>query len=245
MQVQAQDIDEEQRTTGVYVRPTRSGAGVPTRRVAVAEPAPSASNPTDARVRLRVLGRYLSDRISTREHTLALAEPFEFGTLTSDLADPYLDPRHVRIVPRKLGFSVEDLRSRNGVFVLLRHPVAIQDGDSFRIGHQLLRFRRTGPLKLRVWARVDVMLTSEAAASSQTVVTPNFVVGRHEGHMRLPEDPYVSRRHCCITRADNSVVLEDCGSNNGTYQRLRHATLLPYGTVLLTGQTIWRVERPC
>ena len=41
---------------------------------------------------------------------------------------------------------------------------------------------------------------------------------------------------------DNGIFLEDRGSSNGTYVRLRPGVTVPYGALILAGQQLFRVE---
>lgn len=253
MQVSDEDTDQEQRITAVYVKPPsldpRPSA---TRQLAVPGPrryealrrdvsSRSAAAPQFARV--RVVGRYLSHILSERHDAVEVGKSFDMGARSIDLEDPYLDPYQARIVPQKLGFSVEDLASKNGIFVLLRHTVRVQDGDSFRLGHQLVVLRRSEhPARKAAWGYLERMLTPEVPSLTQPVADQEVLIGRDAGLMRLTDDPYVSRAHCRLLHKQDSVLLEDLKSSNGTYLRLRGHAFLPYGSVLLAGQTIWRVD---
>jgi len=63
---------------------------------------------------------------------------------------PGVSRRHARIIVTAGGATIEDLDSKNGTFVGERPlasttPVVLEDGDRFRLGRQLLVFRRSGP----------------------------------------------------------------------------------------------------
>lgn len=45
-------------------------------------------------------------------------------------------------------------------------------------------------------------------------------VGRIEGHVVVPDDPYLSPRHARVAYVDGKVFLRDLGSTNGVYLRL-------------------------
>lgn len=56
---------------------------------------------------------------------------------------------HARVTVTAEGAVLEDLGSRNGTFLRerrVREPVALEDGDSFRLGWALLVYRRASPL---------------------------------------------------------------------------------------------------
>lgn len=262
------DDELEELPTGVYARPMRrleTTERSPVSRRSRGRGERPAASPTVAAnpalqerpaiaptgATLSVIGRYLGDELSATQHTLELGRAFDFGSGTSELRDPYLDPCQARIVPGRLGFSVEDLGSKNGVFALARRPIAMRDGDSFRVGRQLVAFRRLGiyaaPARLGApkatyWARLEIMRTPQSVASMTPVQTAAATVGRSEGLVRFADDAFVSRAHCRIEFCEGAVMLEDLQSSNGTYHRLRGRTLLPYGSVLLAGDTLFRVD---
>jgi DNA-binding winged helix-turn-helix (wHTH) protein len=61
---------------------------------------------------------------------------------------PGVSRRHARLVVTASGATIEDLASKNGTFVAERRidaPAPLRDGDRFRLGRQLVVFRRSGP----------------------------------------------------------------------------------------------------
>ena len=49
---------------------------------------------------------------------------------------------------------------------------------------------------------------------------------------------------CRVFGDDNGVYLEDLDSSNGTYIRVRTGQVVPFGTTLLVGQQLFRIEKP-
>ncbi|MBK9517877.1 MAG: FHA domain-containing protein [Anaeromyxobacter sp.] len=66
--------------------------------------------------------------------------------------------------------------------------------------------------------------------------------GRAEGEIRLADDPAVSPRHARFTRRGAAVVVEDLGSVNGTYLRLKAPHRLGVGEELRLGRQLLRLE---
>ena len=66
--------------------------------------------------------------------------------------------------------------------------------------------------------------------------------GRTEGELRLAEDPAVSPRHARFIRKGASVRVEDLGSVNGTYLRLRGSHRVTVGEELRIGRQLVRLE---
>ncbi len=140
--------------------------------------------------------------------------------------DPYLSPRHARIVARPspagsakpVQMRIVDLGSVNGVFVRVReqHPVA--HGDLILIGQQVLRFETVSEIE---GARGPAMQhgvllfgspapVARARLAQRTVegltrdvfylVRDEFVLGREVGDRTFGDDVFMSRRHAAVRR---------------------------------------------
>ena len=71
-----------------------------------------------------------------------------------------------------------------------------------------------------------------------------FVIGKTDQcHLRLPNDDFASRQHARIVRSGEQVLLEDLGSANGTFLRVRRTMALDPGDEVLVGTTVLRVEK--
>lgn len=66
--------------------------------------------------------------------------------------------------------------------------------------------------------------------------------GRTEGELRLADDPTVSPRHARFVRNGPQVRVEDLGSLNGTYLRLRTTHRVSVGEELRIGRQLVRLE---
>ena len=67
-------------------------------------------------------------------------------------------------------------------------------------------------------------------------------IGRYEGNITLPDDPYLSPRHARVQRRGERYYLRDLGSVNGVFYRVREAVELHHGDVVLVGQQVLRIE---
>ncbi len=74
------------------------------------------------------------------------------------------------------------------------------------------------------------------------LTNPATDIGRHEGNITLPDDPYLSARHARIQKRNDRHYLRDLGSVNGIFQRIREPVELHHGDVVLVGQQVLRVE---
>jgi pSer/pThr/pTyr-binding forkhead associated (FHA) protein len=175
------------------------------------------------------------------------------GTLFE--ADAYLSPRHAQFTATANGLTVRDLRSLNGVFLKISGEEALESGDIFRLGQELLRFEViSAPQPLEdgteimgtpnpgFWGRLSVIVGRDVDGSAFPLFGDAIVLGRERGDILFPEDGYVSGTHARISLNDGQVLLSDLGSSNGTFLRLRHERNVPNGSFVLMGQQLFRVE---
>lgn len=176
--------------------------------------------------------------------------------------DPYLSPRHARVMCRGGTYSVRDLDSVNGVYVRLRQDVELRDQDMMLVGQQVLRFEvlSDGELPLGPAFQRGVMVfgTPEAARFARLVqyttegvardvhylFRDETVIGRENGDIVFTDDPFLSRRHVAV-RVDHAArrfTLHDLGSSNGTALRIRGDHVLKDGDQFRMGRHLFRFE---
>jgi pSer/pThr/pTyr-binding forkhead associated (FHA) protein len=215
---------------------------------------------------LAVLVAILKDGTDGRSHTI-YDEQTDVGRTEGHIQladDPYLSPRHARLVVRKDEMLVRDLDSLNGVYVRLRDAVELNDGDMLLLGQQVMRFEvlpetelPLGPASQRgvlvfgtpEVARVArlVQYTTEGVARDvHYLYRDETVVGREQGDIVCTDDPFMSRRHATITieRAARRFTLRDLGSSNGTAIRVRGERALKPGDQFRVGRHLFRYDRP-
>jgi pSer/pThr/pTyr-binding forkhead associated (FHA) protein len=177
--------------------------------------------------------------------------------------DPYMSPRHARICRRGDTFVLRDLDSTNGVYVRIRQPVDVSDGDMILIGQEVLRFEALpdgelplGPASVhgvmvfgtpevpRV-ARLVQYATEGVGRDVYYLYRDETVLGRENGDIVFTDDPFLSRRHASVTvdRANGRFVLRDLGSSNGTAVRLRREHALEDGDQFRMGRHLFRFDR--
>jgi pSer/pThr/pTyr-binding forkhead associated (FHA) protein len=206
--------------------------------------------------RVYVVGRYLDCGHEVLAGDVPEGESFEVGRKpgTAFEHDHYVERYHAALVPMNDGVVVEDFGSQNGVFLRLVRPTPIEDGDQFRIGDELLAVRslsRPEEAGVRAlgcpdpgyWARIDMLLRPDLVAASYPVDENEALIGREEGSIQFPDDPAVSAEHCRLRADGEQILLEDLDSEHGTFLRLRPQQVVPYGSTLLVGQTLLRLER--
>lgn len=178
-------------------------------------------------------------------------------------SDPFVSPHHAKIVPIDGGVHIADLSSRNGVYLRLTEPTPVYPGDHFLLGNQLLRLDRLegawqerpldeydvrgfgSPVK-PPWAVLVRVCVGEIEDDRYHLRGAEMTIGREAGEIVFPSDGFLSRAHARIRMEvyDNAmnVMLEDLGSANGTYLRVRGSANVPYGAMFRVGDQIFRVR---
>ena len=67
-------------------------------------------------------------------------------------------------------------------------------------------------------------------------------IGRSEGDLVLPDDPYLSPRHARLQRRGDGWFLRDLDSVNGIFARIREPVALSDGDMILLGQQVLKFE---
>jgi len=170
-------------------------------------------------------------------------------------SDAYLSPRHAELTASAEGLLVDDLDSLNGVYIKLEGRAELQHRDYFRVGQELLFYEdlpeptptadgteRMGSPNPGYWGRVSVMISPDRVAAGFPMNEEGVGIGREDGEITFPDDGYVSGSHCRIVGDEDGVFLEDLGSSNGTYMRVRKGQVIRPGSLILVGQQLFRVD---
>jgi hypothetical protein len=169
--------------------------------------------------------------------------------------DSYLDPQHVELEARPDGIAFHDHGTSNGVFFRLIGRTELHHGDMFRVGQELLAFEelpepepaadgseRMGSPNPGYWGRISLLVEPGWASAAYPIADAGLAIGREHGDVTFPSDGYVSGRHCRITADDSGIWLEDLGSSNGTYVRVRSGQVMAPGTHVQIGMQLFRVD---
>ncbi|HTQ42931.1 MAG TPA: FHA domain-containing protein [Polyangiaceae bacterium] len=196
--------------------------------------------------------------------------------------DRYISPRHARISFRNDAFYLRDLESTNGVFVRIPFQGVTQpempsggeqvlaDQDLFLVGQQVLRFEvvkhaeegfgiasDNGTLVFGTpaaprYARLSQRTVEGVVRDVFHVRKTETVLGREQGDIVFPDDPFLSRRHCMLrvhgatppsgSAASRRFTLSDLGSSNGTFLQVREEVRLRPGDHFRIGQQLFRFD---
>jgi pSer/pThr/pTyr-binding forkhead associated (FHA) protein len=190
------------------------------------------------------------------------AETFDIGRSEGSLNfadDPYLAARHARLIAAGGKVVVRPLDAVNGVFVRVQ-SCDLLPGDSFLVGKELLRYeplapeerdlppliehgvRIFGSAPREAWGRLRQLTIAGTARDVWHLTRPELVLGREEGDVTFPDDEFMSRRHAAVKRIGSKARLEDLGSSNGTFVRVRGDRELKSGDLLRIGDQLLRYE---
>lgn len=90
--------------------------------------------------------------------------------------------------------------------------------------------------------RLTAVRADGQAGASYPLRGPRNVCGRAEGEIRLADDATVSPRHATFSIEGERVTVEDLGSVNGTFLRIRSPHRLVAGDELRLGRQLLRLE---
>jgi class 3 adenylate cyclase len=190
-------------------------------------------------------------------------DKLEVGRFRGDLQfadDDKMAAIHARFTTEKDQLFVEDISGVSSVFIGLIATYSLRDGDIVRMGEQMFRFREKVEMVANAAARgttiLDLSTTLDEPVAQLVFVGPDFLdtpaslplneeevsFGRSRGTYIFPEDPFMSRAHCKIYHRGEDFYLEDVGSRNGTFVKVRSKTPVPTGATVLVGSQVFRIE---
>ncbi len=246
-------LRDQARSAGLVETPPPVIAPAPPVSTPAPTPAPAAGTvgPAARLIMLGPDGSPIGERLLAPGETLAIGR--SAGAPWDE--DAYLDAEHGALTPLVEGIRAEDYGSLNGVYVKLIGRSEIQSGDQFRVGQELLRYEdlpeptptedgteRMGSPNPGYWGRLSLMVEPTVASQAFAIEGEGITIGRETGDITFPHDGYVSGSHCRIVGDDTGVYVEDLGSSNGTYMRVRSGAILPYGSLVLIGQKLFQLE---
>ncbi len=177
--------------------------------------------------------------------------------------DPFMSPQHARVERSGEMFTLVDLGSTNGVYLRTRGNASVYPGDLFMVGHQVLRLENVSdpvaeqhpspdgtrlfgtPLK-PAWGKLSLIGRGGITGDTFYLRGAKVIFGREQGDILFPRDPFVSREHAQLRLelhgAQMSVFLEDQGSANGTYIRIRGSAEVRSTDTFRVGDQILRLR---
>ena len=191
-----------------------------------------------------------------------LGDQIDLGRSEGDLLfeDPHLAPRHARISLGTGGRVLSPLETRNGVYIRIRTPVELADGDHCLLGKQVLLFEAVPEIERNLrpavehgvalfgtptrpaWCRLRQVTAAGVSRDVYYVSRSEVVIGREQADIVFSDDEFMSRRHAQLSLRGGRPRLEDLGSSNGTFLRLRRSHNLSSGDLIRIGDELLRFE---
>lgn len=168
--------------------------------------------------------------------------------------DPTVSPAHAAFRYLDGRLVVRDLRSANGTFARITHPVPLRDRDVIQCGEQYLRLDTSGWKETsespsfrgtpkRAWRyRLTQILDGGRDGRVHCSVKPDTTVGREDCDLNFPKDRYISGQHCVIEQRGQSYLVTDLNSRNGTFVQLNAEMSLTEKDSVFIGRQLLRVE---
>jgi class 3 adenylate cyclase len=167
--------------------------------------------------------------------------------------EPGLAEQHARLELRD-GLHVEELDSEHGVFVRLREGCKLSNGDVLIAGEHRFRFetgaaaqaaafpgaRPPGAMPSPSPSAALVLLDDANRETGRFALAGETAIGRTQGIHAFVDD-FMSGKHCRITPVEGQFILEDLGSTNGTFVRIRGRRQLSEGDVVRLGSCLLKV----
>lgn len=190
-------------------------------------------------------------------------EKLEVGRLRGDVQfpdDEKMAPLHARFTVEKDQLFVEDISGVSSVFIGLIATYPLRDGDIVRMGEQVFRFREKVEAVAGAAAQGTSILQLSSVMSEPVAemifVGPDFLdtparlplneeeisFGRTRGTYTFPEDPFMSRAHSKLYHRGEDFFLEDVGSRNGTFVKVRSKSPVPVGATVLVGSQVLKID---
>jgi pSer/pThr/pTyr-binding forkhead associated (FHA) protein len=182
------------------------------------------------------------------------------------LDDPYISPSHATFEEGSDGIlALKDNQSLNGLFLRLKQRVELTSGDVILMGKQLLRFetlqRSTHKSTIEessqsspqtpptwgspwgpYWGRLVQIIEGGYEGNAVLLGGHQMELGRERGHITFPNDRFISGIHARILSSNGRFYMEDVGSRNGTFIRIRQEHQVQHEDVLIIGEQLMRVE---
>lgn len=195
------------------------------------------------------------------QFSLNPGQPYRLGRGDVEISlgeDDELSPVHAAFEYRGTTLIVMDQGSANGVYVRVREPRAIGNGDWIRVGSQYFRFEDvkgddrfatadgtlfyTSPKRRGSFRLLQVFRDGFAGLSS-TSSNDEITIGGEGASIGFSADPFLSTTHARVVRApDGQCFIHDLGSTNGTWLRVRGEVSLADGDELMAGNELFRVS---
>jgi len=179
------------------------------------------------------------------ERTIMPGEALAIGSQGGDpwSDDRHMDAQHARLAPAADGVLVSAI-GPSGVFAQVSERTRVRNGDQFKVGQSSLQYEHVaGGNSTGTWGDLIVTLREGQPPRVFPISGAGLNLGREDGDVTFDGDTYVSADHCRFVCEGNHLWIEDLGSSNGTYVRVREGEPVKFGTLLLAGHTQFKIRQ--
>jgi pSer/pThr/pTyr-binding forkhead associated (FHA) protein len=92
------------------------------------------------------------------------------------------------------------------------------------------------------WARLRQLTVAGILRDVHYLYRTKVTMGREEGDVLFHDDEFMSRHHLMLSLVGTKAILQDLGSSNGTYLRIRDQIELKAGDMIRVGDQLLRFE---
>jgi class 3 adenylate cyclase len=175
--------------------------------------------------------------------------------------DLHMAPLNARVFIDDGQLFVQDLsHSAESIFIRVAGGYTLQNDDVVLMGHQVFKFREisgamsaavergatlqevTNALEEAVAELVQVHQKGSASVRCPLSLSEVYL-GRTKGTYTFPEDKLMSRSHARVLQRAEDFILEDLGSRNGTFVKVRGTAPLAVNGMVLLGNQLLRAVR--
>lgn len=181
------------------------------------------------------------------------------GRKNSDLPlkDPFVSDWHAQLYFTEGALKVQDMNSKNGVYVRIADQLELEHGDEIIVGQQRFEFRKhfeRGDSSERPH-RLGAPKPSEPRPrllsysiggdiSNIYYLHQGSTLGQSNADIVIPQDEWLDTPHLSFEGRKDSVVIKDLDTQAGTFIRIHNPMELIDGDCILIGQTRIQVEFP-
>jgi class 3 adenylate cyclase/pSer/pThr/pTyr-binding forkhead associated (FHA) protein len=179
------------------------------------------------------------------------SEGLSIGRSNADIRFPNssMEPSHARLLVEKGNPVIEDSSSKEGVFLQIVAAHQLRNDDVIRIGAVFLRFvdqypTPSGPLTGPPAPQAMLsLLDSDGSETGERYPLGEREVrfGRVLGDYVFSDDKFMSRSHLRLFRQEGHFFMEDLGSTNGTFLKVRGRAIVSPGALIYFGGETFRL----
>ena len=189
------------------------------------------------------LGEVLPGRKPGKDHPIGESCAV-MGTDGPDIVieDSFAAPQHAAFTAIGGALYVDDVSDGRGVYIRVRKPERLEEGDRIAAGRQRFRFHLPESSGGDSRAQAELIpLKRGKEGIPLALPRGETTIGRKDCTYTFARDRYLSRIHARLLFYGTQCVLEDLNSSNGTYTAIKERQVLDEEDSVLIGEKEFRV----